>query len=275
MELNMNRSKINNMKQELQLGRIERPDEPTVIVTRPILNELWQIFYRKVPQNERTTYKQFINELQGLTDDIASDPASVELDAFAKEHRGIAATDRETINLIISNHVDMAKDAYIVEMEEEDFQDSITKPTNKPTATSIKQMLNRRQSRLPGKRTAVGGATAFKRESKKSIKNLTVRPEKSQVSDRSRKMSNHVDSQRTVASSMKHKNGPRSSISGGGFKFNQEHPYNQSQLNLDLKLSENPDELMLQRKHRFESLKKIQSLMEKTELEKPVGFDFL
>ena len=45
----MNRQRINNMKEELKLGRIERPEELSQIVKRPILNELWSIFYRNVP----------------------------------------------------------------------------------------------------------------------------------------------------------------------------------------------------------------------------------
>ena len=44
----MNRQRINNMKEELKLGRIERPEELSQIVKRPILNELWSIFYRNV-----------------------------------------------------------------------------------------------------------------------------------------------------------------------------------------------------------------------------------
>ena len=43
----------------------------------------------------------------------------MQLDAFAKENRGAAAPNRETIDLICSNHADMAKDVYIVEMEED------------------------------------------------------------------------------------------------------------------------------------------------------------
>lgn len=46
-------------------------------------------------------------------------------------------------------------------------------------------------------------------------------------------------------------------------------------MRLDLKLSEDPRELMLQRKQRFESLRQIQSLIERTEQPKPPGAEFL
>ena len=46
-------------------------------------------------------------------------------------------------------------------------------------------------------------------------------------------------------------------------------------INLDLKLTDDPEQLMLQRKERFEKLRELQSLMEKTSLAKPPGTDFL
>ena len=80
----MNRKRINNLKEELKLGRIERPEEQTQIVKRPILNELWSIFFKNVPPAERQSYQDFINEIQGLTIDITNDPTLIDLDAFAK-----------------------------------------------------------------------------------------------------------------------------------------------------------------------------------------------
>ena len=42
-----------------------------------------------------------------------------------------------------------------------------------------------------------------------------------------------------------------------------------------MKLSENPRELMLQRKQRFEQFRQMQGLMERTDPFKPPGTDFL
>ena len=92
-----------------------------------------------------------------------------------------------------------------------------------------------------------------------------------------------IESQHTVgASTKRYSNAGRSSQSGHyatrkqtgkSFEIN---PYeHHSHINLDAKLSEDPEEILVQRKQRFESLRKIQSLMEQTEQEKPVGLEFL
>ena len=44
---------------------------------------------------------------------------------------------------------------------------------------------------------------------------------------------------------------------------------------LDLKLSEDPEDLMMQRKKRFEALRELQGLMARSDFEKPPGTDFL
>lgn len=45
--------------------------------------------------------------------------------------------------------------------------------------------------------------------------------------------------------------------------------------NLDLKLSDDVEDLIMQRKKRFESLRQLQGLMERTDIEKPPGYEFL
>ena len=92
-----------------------------------------------------------------------------------------------------------------------------------------------------------------------------------------------IESQRTAGGSTKrYSNAGRSSQSGhyatrkqAGKSF-EINPYeHHSHMNLDARLSEDPEEILVQRKQRFESLRKIQSLMEQTELDRPVGLDFL
>ena len=36
---------------------IEHADEPVEMVKRPILTELWSIFYKNVPSSQRETYE--------------------------------------------------------------------------------------------------------------------------------------------------------------------------------------------------------------------------
>ena len=122
----MNRKRINNLKEELKLGRIERPEEQTQIVKRPILNELWSIFFTNVPPEKRQSYEDFINEIQGLTIDILNDPTLIDLDAFAKENReaaNLVTDDRQTVGLICANHAEISKnDAQANEEEQKDEQ---------------------------------------------------------------------------------------------------------------------------------------------------------
>lgn len=75
------------------MGRIETADQQATLVVRPILSELWAIFYKNVPREERETYEQFFNRMQGLTSEIVRDPTSVELDAFASKNHSVKQED--------------------------------------------------------------------------------------------------------------------------------------------------------------------------------------
>lgn len=82
-------------------------------MTRPILSELWSIFYKHVPREQRETYEEFFNRMQGLTNEIVRDPASVELDAFSKKVQDkVEVPGRNAASLIIDDHVEMARSPY-------------------------------------------------------------------------------------------------------------------------------------------------------------------
>lgn len=74
-----------------------------------------------MPREERETYEQFFNRMQGLTSEIVKDPAAVELDAFAKKWLD---TDRivpakSAMDYVASDNVDMAQSPY--EIDEKDL----------------------------------------------------------------------------------------------------------------------------------------------------------
>lgn len=109
----MARTKNANLTTEIKKGHIERAEEAATIQSRPILMELWSIFYKQVPRDERETYEDFFNRMQGLTSEIVADPASVELDAFSKLHASkIAAPPRTAMNLVASENVEMGRSPY-------------------------------------------------------------------------------------------------------------------------------------------------------------------
>ena len=84
----------------------------------------------------------------------------------------------------------------------------------------------------------------------------------------------NMSSHRTLASSKQV--GGKSSTARSNVKFNEaDNIKDDSYHNLDLKLSDDPEELMMQRKARFEKLRELQGLMEMTDLPKPPGTDFL
>ena len=85
LEFKRMRMKNNILTEEIKRGRIENPDDPIVICKRPILTTLWQLFYKNVPREQRETYENFFNRMQGLTEEIIRDAAIVDLDAFAKD----------------------------------------------------------------------------------------------------------------------------------------------------------------------------------------------
>ena len=82
--------------------------------------ELWQIFFKNVPREERETYEHFFKRMQGLTDEIIRDPTSVELDAFAKRHReGSTAPNRSAMGLVARDNAEMAHLPYEWEESEQ------------------------------------------------------------------------------------------------------------------------------------------------------------
>ena len=83
----MIRTKNKILTDEIKLGRIESHEDPVEMFKRPILTELWSIFYKNVPSSQRETYEEYFKRMQGLVDDTIRDPAAVELDAFSKLHR--------------------------------------------------------------------------------------------------------------------------------------------------------------------------------------------
>ena len=108
---------------------------------RPILSELWSIFYRNVPPAERQTYEAFINEIQGLTIDIANDPTLVNLDAFANEHRqaaNLVTDDKQTVGLICANHAEIQKNPVVVEEDESVKNDQLSsgQPSQSPASAT-------------------------------------------------------------------------------------------------------------------------------------------
>ena len=111
----MARTKNANLTTEIKKGHIERAEEAATIQSRPILMELWSIFYKQVPRDERETYEDFFNRMQGLTSEIVADPASVELDAFSKLHASKihSVLDCSTaMNLVASENVEMGRSPY-------------------------------------------------------------------------------------------------------------------------------------------------------------------
>lgn len=66
-----------------------------------------------MPKEERETYEEFFNRMQGLTNDIVADPASVELDAFTKVHKSkIEAPPRTAMNLVAADNIEMGSNPY-------------------------------------------------------------------------------------------------------------------------------------------------------------------
>ena len=51
LEFKMIRTKNKILTDEIKLGRIETHDEPIEMFKRPILTELWSIFYKNVPSD--------------------------------------------------------------------------------------------------------------------------------------------------------------------------------------------------------------------------------
>ena len=109
----MARTKNLNLTNEIRKGRIDHADQPAQLVVRPILSELWAIFYKNVPREERETYEQFFNRMQGLTNEVIFDPASVELDAFsAKQREANPPPPRSAMSMVAQHNVEMAMSPY-------------------------------------------------------------------------------------------------------------------------------------------------------------------
>ena len=105
--------------------------------------------------------------------------------------------------------------------------------------------------------------------SKERNNNLETKSQMSTATGKSKNNNNRCDtkdSHRTEATSTK-QNLAKSSYSGVKFYDDEQSNYR----NLDLKLSENVDEIMLQRKQRFEQLQKMQELMTRSKMGKPPG----
>ena len=73
LEFKMIRTKNKILTNEIKLGRIESHEEPVEMHKRPILTELWSIFYKKVPSDQRESYEQFFNRMQGVVDETIKD----------------------------------------------------------------------------------------------------------------------------------------------------------------------------------------------------------
>ena len=113
LEFKMARTKNLNLTNEIRKGRIDHADQPAQLVVRPILSELWAIFYKNVPREERETYEQFFNRMQGLTNEVIFDPASVELDAFsAKQREANPPPPRSAMSMVAQHNVEMAMSPY-------------------------------------------------------------------------------------------------------------------------------------------------------------------
>mmetsp|Transcript_42794 Transcript_42794/g.56527 ORF Transcript_42794/g.56527 Transcript_42794/m.56527 type:complete len:117 (+) Transcript_42794:969-1319(+) len=109
----MARTKNQNLTNEIKKGRINHADEPAQFVVRPILSELWSIFYKNVPREERESYEEFFNRMQGLTNEIVQDPASIELDAFSTKFKHLAPPPQRTaMNMVADHNIEMAKSPY-------------------------------------------------------------------------------------------------------------------------------------------------------------------
>ena len=106
------------LTEEIRRGRIEKPDDPIQIVKRPILTTLWQIYYKNVPREKRETYEDFFNRMQGLSEEIIRDAASVDLDAFSKNR--FPVPDKTAMNLVTETHAVMAQIPYAAQAAEEE-----------------------------------------------------------------------------------------------------------------------------------------------------------
>ena len=219
--------------------------------------------------------------MQGLTDEIVGDPSNVELDAFSKLHRkDLKVPDKGALQNVIQDHAVMADLPYAIDDHHLDQHRARTSKSQ--GAVGRKSTQNNTQKRSSIKRGISGNSNAIKTpdSARKSIKKpLVVKDKdqklevKSQMSTNTGKMYNreaqgNMSSRRTIASSNfkgnETKTGePKSAMSG--VKFNEEEePVRDNYRNLDLKLHENTDDLMMQRKQRFESMRKLQDLMEMT-----------
>jgi hypothetical protein len=62
--------------------------------------------------------------MQGLTDEIVRDPTSVELDAFAKQHRKeLYVPGKHEMNMVVEEHAIIAQSPYAIDYDE------LSKPT--------------------------------------------------------------------------------------------------------------------------------------------------
>jgi len=267
---------------EINLGRATSPDQPTVLVVRPILSELWSIFYKNVPREERETYESFFNRMQGLTSEIIRDPAAVELDAFSKSNLMPTAA-KAALGVVVEDHKEMARSPY-----EEDDSDFVKRASKIKTHNRVVNTRAKRTDVPPAyhgvssfnvhqrgiKDGEEGAAKSAGRRGASSQMGSKVRTDANQLDTKSQMSKGtarldaqgNLSSQRTVASST------RQTTFSVGAKFQE----NQSNFrNIDLQLTNELEAFNLQRKQRFESLRQLQSLMERSEMQKPPGTDFL
>ena len=53
---------------QIKIGRLKHPDDPVVLVKRPILQTLWEITNKNIPKNQMESFEQYFKKMQGFVD---------------------------------------------------------------------------------------------------------------------------------------------------------------------------------------------------------------
>ena len=112
------RMKNDILTEEIKRGRIESSEDQVQICKRPILTTLWQLYYKNVPREERETYEDFFNRMQGLSEEIIRDAAAIDLDAFAKDR--FPVPHDSAIEIVTRDHAHISTMPYAAQAAEEE-----------------------------------------------------------------------------------------------------------------------------------------------------------